>query len=102
MPQHGHPAPDFLGPLLGAVAGGPPMGLCASARLPRVEEYATSKPRCSVVLILLVTASSMAASGGAQTGFGVPRFADGRPDLQGVWDFRAPTPIERPEVSSWA
>ena len=27
----------------------------------------------------------------------VPRLADGRPDLQGVWDFRSITPLERPE-----
>ena len=26
-----------------------------------------------------------------------PRLSDGRPDLQGVWDFRTATPLERPE-----
>ena len=26
-----------------------------------------------------------------------PRLGDGRPDLQGVWDFRTATPLERPE-----
>ena len=32
-----------------------------------------------------------------QSGAGeVPRRADGRPDLQGVWDFRSSTPLERP------
>ena len=25
-----------------------------------------------------------------------PRLSDGRPDLQGVWDFRTATPFERP------
>ena len=27
-----------------------------------------------------------------------PRLNDGRPDLQGVWDFRTATPLERPEA----
>src|SRR5262245_22612645 len=46
----------------------------------------------------LAIASSVAgqtskASGGKQT---VPRTADGRADLQGVWDFRTLTPLQRP------
>ena len=29
-----------------------------------------------------------------------PRTASGQPDLQGVWDFRTITPMERPEERS--
>ena len=51
----------------------------------------------AAVLILLVTASGATAPAAAQTGFELPRLGDGRPDLQGVWDFRTLTPLERPE-----
>ena len=46
---------------------------------------------------LLVTAMAvaMSTSAGAQSS-DIPRGADGRPDLQGVWDFRTLTPLERP------
>lgn len=30
----------------------------------------------------------------------IPRLADGRPDLQGTWDFRTITPLQRPEEYS--
>ncbi len=56
-----------------------------------------SSRECAVVLILVVSASGMATPAEAQTGFEPPRLADGRPDLQGVWDFRTLTPLERPE-----
>lgn len=39
---------------------------------------------------LLIAQSSSAAD--------IPRLADGRPDLQGTWDFRTITPMQRPEA----
>jgi hypothetical protein len=38
---------------------------------------------------------AMTATVAAET-WSVPRTADGQPDLQGVWDFRTITPLERP------
>ena len=38
---------------------------------------------------------ALAASAGAQGG--PPRLPDGKPDLQGIWDFRTLTPLQRPE-----
>ena len=43
---------------------------------------------------LAVTVAPATAQSGSDTE--VPRRADGRPDLQGVWDFRTITPLERP------
>ena len=34
---------------------------------------------------------------GAQTTYEPPRTAEGRPDLQGIWDFSSLTPLERPK-----
>ncbi len=47
-------------------------------------------------------ASALAAvlvvlAAGSATGQDAPRTAWGAPDLQGVWDFRTATPLERPE-----
>src|SRR5258706_15021831 len=39
---------------------------------------------------------SQARSGQARKEGAVPRAPDGRPDLQGTWDFRTITPMERP------
>ena len=46
-----------------------------------------------VVLVLALTVCSAAA----QTAYKPPRLPDGKPDLQGVWDFRTLTPLERPQ-----
>ena len=46
------------------------------------------------IVFAFVVGGSLA---GAQTSFEPPRLADGHVDLQGVWDFRTLTPLQRPE-----
>src|SRR5262245_52822769 len=53
----------------------------------------------SIALVWLVTACALwpTASATAQTAAkSAPRTPDGKPDLQGFWDFRTLTPLERP------
>ena len=49
-----------------------------------------------VVMIFGAVACLVPADGTAQSSSPVPRLADGRPDLGGVWDFGSVTPLQRP------
>ncbi|MEE2791644.1 MAG: hypothetical protein VX453_08440 [Acidobacteriota bacterium] len=50
----------------------------------------------TMLLILIVLAVGLTVPVAAQPVSEVPRLPDGRPDLQGVWDFRTLTPLQRP------
>jgi hypothetical protein len=47
-------------------------------------------------LSVMIAAAVVTPSSAAEQPGAVPRLADGRPDLQGVWDYRTITPMERP------
>ena len=53
-------------------------------------------PALSVTVIIIAIISLIPALGVAQSDE-PPRTASGQPDLQGVWDFRTITPLQRPE-----
>ena len=50
----------------------------------------------TMLLVLIVLAVGLTVPVAAQPVSEVPRLPDGRPDLQGVWDFRTLTPLQRP------
>ena len=52
----------------------------------------------TVIVALLVGCLVPSHSGAQPTApLSVPQMPDGRPDLQGIWDFRTITPLERPD-----
>lgn len=49
-----------------------------------------------IMLSAVLAAATAAHAVAAEPGGAVPRLADGRPDLSGVWDYRTITPMQRP------
>lgn len=56
-----------------------------------------SRIKAAGSLVLLVIFLMPFVVHGQSTAGAIPRLADGRPDLQGTWDFRTITPFQRPE-----
>src|SRR5688572_3186072 len=54
------------------------------------------RARASVCAAAVLVALALSAAAPAAQGSKVPRTAWGKPDLNGVWDFRTITPLERP------
>ena len=49
---------------------------------------------CAVIAVVVLTPAFAAAQ---STNTTPPQTPSGQPDLQGIWDFRSITPLERPE-----
>jgi len=60
-------------------------------------QLVTSMGSLSIVIaVALLAPAFLAPASAADQPGSVPRLADGRPDLQGVWDYRTITPMQRP------
>ena len=62
----------------------------------------TSRQLVGMVAALCVAGSALVAGQSSSSALppkpsAIPRTPDGKPDLQGVWDFRTITPMERPK-----
>jgi hypothetical protein len=55
-------------------------------------------PLAIVAAVVALAAASVSGQAPASSAGPAPRMPDGRPSLQGTWDFRTITPLERPEA----
>src|SRR5207247_9450865 len=60
------------------------------------QEYCMPHPKFVVAAVGLAVALGSAAPVAQKKASPLPRTPDGHPDLQGIWDFRSATPLERP------
>jgi len=52
--------------------------------------------RTHAFVVALVLTAAAASAAGPETTYKAPRTADGRPDLQGIWNFTSGVPLQRP------
>ena len=70
----------------------------AQLREPQQEECPMNHRRLAAVCIVVASVALVPAlATGQPTGSSAPHTLWGKPDLQGIWDFRTITPMERPE-----